>query len=617
MQSEGDLRLLQQQVHDLERQLTIRKEYADEQRDRALDNEARARKLANSMGFVKVDEAQSFFDSTPDRMSYKQLVTRVEDLETRVALEHGENTKLRAQVQDLQRRPPTHDASILKQLQALQHRYDELKTVKERAEEKYMADYRKFDAWKQYLRTDEILTMENRLREESTNLTSEERKARRAEIASVKAKKIRQLEAAELHETTPTLEQNKENQRIPVPAKRRVSARPASQSSSKATTPLARISAVSSTPSATISRVPASIDDAVILIPSSSDTEEDPLVPFPPIDQSPAKVTTTSPPPQRVEASHNSSDTEDDSQDPYPLIKCPPAPVSEDHKHTPVIKQEDRKPLVFASTPQVATPVIPAQDASGGETSSTPRRADIDGEPPLKMRRISMPPGGSPSTPLYVGSGDTPPKKREKPTVSTNAKGKMRELKLETVTPVSNAHASSSKQLTDYSAFKGRGRYGRSAGTESSTINAQFAIDPARNGGKDFQYEQVVRGKEDRRHLEGGDCECCRDYYDAMAQAPLPRPLQPPLWRTPPESPSGKKEGESSKSAGIASHKQNISRHRQQWARPKTPPSYWCIGFPNTQEAADINERAREMHKEKEAKVQEEANREGGRYKKR
>jgi hypothetical protein len=67
----------------------------------------------------------------------------------------------------------------------------------------------------------------------------------------------------------------------------------------------------------------------------------------------------------------------------------------------------------------------------------------------------------------------------------------------------------------------------------------------------------------------------------------------------------------------IAEHKQAISRHRHQWARASTPPGYWNIGFPNTQEAADINERAKEMHKAKRDSVESEIRRGDGKYRKR
>lgn len=52
------------------------------------------------------------------------------------------------------------------------------------------------------------------------------------------------------------------------------------------------------------------------------------------------------------------------------------------------------------------------------------------------------------------------------------------------------------------------------------------------------------------------------------------------------------------------------------WARAKTPPGYWEIGFPNTQEVGDINMRAVEMQKMMMTEVDRESRRDGGRYKK-
>jgi hypothetical protein len=43
------------------------------------------------------------------------------------------------------------------------------------------------------------------------------------------------------------------------------------------------------------------------------------------------------------------------------------------------------------------------------------------------------------------------------------------------------------------------------------TINAEYTIDPALNGGLEFRYDEVVRTKEDLRHMDAGGCECCRD----------------------------------------------------------------------------------------------------------
>ncbi len=50
-----------------------------------------------------------------------------------------------------------------------------------------------------------------------------------------------------------------------------------------------------------------------------------------------------------------------------------------------------------------------------------------------------------------------------------------------------------------------------------------------------------------------------------------------------------------------------ISRHREHWARAETPPGYWNIGFPDTQQVEEMNAEARRMHERKRALVAVEA----------
>ncbi|CCM05622.1 uncharacterized protein FIBRA_07851 [Fibroporia radiculosa] len=180
----------------------------------------------------------------------------------------------------------------------------------------------------------------------------------------------------------------------------------------------------------------------------------------------------------------------------------------------------------------------------------------------------------------------------------------------------------------DYSVYKGRGRYAAPNSSEDAAINALYEIDPVQNGGVQFQFEEVVRNKERRKRLDAGDCDDCRNYYDAVG--PLPARLKPPLWRSPQSSPSRRKThchkhkhnmaGPSTsfdpdfdsdetgrREQDVRQHKQEISRHRQRWAPPTTPPKYWSIGFPDTQETVAINDRAREMHAEKRARIEREA----------
>lgn len=109
-------------------------------------------------------------------------------------------------------------------------------------------------------------------------------------------------------------------------------------------------------------------------------------------------------------------------------------------------------------------------------------------------------------------------------------KGKSREAQNEFTTPAMT-RTSGQKRIEDYSAFKGNGRYGKDVESNrcvvhflfliqsyhifsragDTTINAQYTIDPNQNGGLNYQYDLVVRNRDERRRLDAGDCECCRE----------------------------------------------------------------------------------------------------------
>ncbi|KAJ3980645.1 hypothetical protein F5890DRAFT_1419243 [Lentinula detonsa] len=216
---------------------------------------------------------------------------------------------------------------------------------------------------------------------------------------------------------------------------------------------------------------------------------------------------------------------------------------------------------------------------------------------------------------------------------SYKGKGKDKELD-------AAARSTPKGSLDDYLIYKGRGRYGKdkNRGEEDATINELYEIDSEQNAGLRYQFEEVVRGREKRRQLIGGDCDDCRDYYTAVG--PKPPRLQPPLWKSPVKrshdaGPSSKpcphhrnngKRGRSLRETGnqrkapstsaseISAHKQNISRHRAVWAPGNEPPGYWEIGFPNTQRAEEINKDAREMQRRQREMVEQEALKKGGRY---
>lgn len=67
--------------------------------------------------------------------------------------------------------------------------------------------------------------------------------------------------------------------------------------------------------------------------------------------------------------------------------------------------------------------------------------------------------------------------------------------------------------------------------------------------------------------------------------------LKPPLWRTP------KKNQKVKERESIYQYMPNIAHHQIQPELPQTPPGYWNIGFPDTQEIELINRQAQSLHK--------------------
>ncbi|EIW71988.1 hypothetical protein TREMEDRAFT_23406, partial [Tremella mesenterica DSM 1558] len=145
-----------------------------------------------------------------------------------------------------------------------------------------------------------------------------------------------------------------------------------------------------------------------------------------------------------------------------------------------------------------------------------------------------------------------------------------------------------------YAGYKGHGRY---LPPEEITkrVQDEYEIDREKNDGVGYQYHEVKRRKVDRRQMHGGDCECCKDYYQAIG--PIPR------YNAEFGGMETSKKEKNQKEREIQEHQNKISRHREVWIRPPTPPKYWNIGFPTTQDVQEQNKKADEMVREKEAKL--------------
>ncbi|KAI0332186.1 hypothetical protein GY45DRAFT_1321215 [Cubamyces sp. BRFM 1775] len=307
---------------------------------------------------------------------------------------------------------------------------------------------------------------------------------------------------------------------------------------------------------------------------------------------------------------HDSSETEQESQAPtfmYPSQISFDSPTDMTPKPHPAVRRAGQlwTPISVARPQQGAKgkrePEGKEKSHSRSESASDPFRLTAP-TPAPRATKVRLP-----DTPVSLG----PKKGKERMIEEDKENGE----DAEDGVPSTSAGPSGTKALDDYTPFKGRGRYGEELKAGKNNINALYELDPAQNDGVAFQYDEVVRDKRRRKNMHAADCECCHDYYEAIG--PLPPRTGGPLWRSPESTPSKRDSFEDEvAAAAIEEHKQAISRHRQHWPRAQTPPNYWNIGFPDTQEVAEMNAEAARMHEEKRRMIAQEAER-GGRFRKR
>ena len=80
-----------------------------------------------------------------------------------------------------------------------------------------------------------------------------------------------------------------------------------------------------------------------------------------------------------------------------------------------------------------------------------------------------------------------------------------------------------------------------------------------------FKYEEVVRKKHIRTVMHGIDCDCCTGYYKETKDL---HPVDPTITSIYNDN----------------NRVQEVSRHRVWSKRPDTPPGYWDVDFPSTQQ---------------------------------
>ncbi|WWD19677.1 hypothetical protein CI109_104139 [Kwoniella shandongensis] len=250
---------------------------------------------------------------------------------------------------------------------------------------------------------------------------------------------------------------------------------------------------------------------------------------------------------------------------------------------------------------------------------SPPETAAINTPPPNKKPLVRDRLGDSAARPTslrkvalqnVVAGDETPLRSYESSTSGTpttvGTGSKRKAMDMDGLTPVQKARqlkkisklpASEKREI--YASYKKGGRYNAPEEVQTA-VRDEYEIDPEQNEGVSFAFHDVKRKKSERKGMHGGDCECCKGYYEAVGE--IPRFNQGPMWK----DPDVVEEREVDGAEGVREHQNKVSRHRETWTKPRTPPGYWKIGFPNTQDVAEQNQVADKMMREKEERMRRE-----------
>ncbi|KAI8826632.1 DNA repair protein endonuclease SAE2/CtIP C-terminus-domain-containing protein [Fimicolochytrium jonesii] len=159
---------------------------------------------------------------------------------------------------------------------------------------------------------------------------------------------------------------------------------------------------------------------------------------------------------------------------------------------------------------------------------------------------------------------------------------------IEVLSTSGDEHDQGDREITDDETRKLPRSMGVGAMTTTSTMTTTVVARPPRTSGTapvQYKYQEVVRNKEQRKKMQAQDNWCCAKFYEAAGPiAPLPEL----------GAPTAHSAGcaHDQKSNAHATHLQAVSRHRHVHKPPNTPPGYWDVDFPTTQEVAVNNKEA-------------------------
>jgi hypothetical protein len=153
-----------------------------------------------------------------------------------------------------------------------------------------------------------------------------------------------------------------------------------------------------------------------------------------------------------------------------------------------------------------------------------------------------------------------------------------------------------------------------------------FKANPVYNQGYSYAFSETVRKRGDRACLPGcTNMKCCGSKFRAFAEA------QGPLSSSQEEAlleeylgdaydnmqltqMSSEERSELVLQARTKKMAKESGKHRQAYERPKSPPGFWRVDFPTTQEQQEDREKAKELEKKAVQERWLEAHRKGGRW---